>query len=204
MKTSHALLAAGAVALTLAAGFAWAQAQHGMGQGMHGMGMHGMGGMGQGMHGMGMGGGMGMTHMLQGIDTDETEVEDMRALFLDHPAIRRSVVNLPDGIETLTESDDPALAEAILRHVAGMIGRVEDNRDPRVPIQSPTLDLLFANRALIRTGIVPTETGVRVTQRSDDAATVAALQTHAAEVSDMAARGMQSVHARMMGAPRTP
>lgn len=194
MKPSHARLAAGAVALTLAAGFAWAQAQHGMG--MHG-GMHGMGG-------MGMGGGMGMTHMLQGIDTDETEVADMRALFLDHPAIRRSVVNLPDGIETLTESDDPALAEAIVRHVAGMIGRVEDNRAPRVPIQSPTLDLLFANRALIRTEIVPTETGVRVTQRSDDAATVAALQTHAAEVSDLAAQGMQAVHARMMGTPHTP
>lgn len=198
MKTSNAALAAGTLALTLAAGFALAQ-QHGMGQGMGGMG---------GMHGMGQGGAhrhdMAAMPMLQGADTDETEVEDMRAMFADHPSIRRSVTNLPDGIETLTESADPALAESIVRHVAGMIGRVEVNRDPRVPIQSPTLDLLFANRALIRTEIVPTETGVRVIQRSDDPATVAALQTHAAEVSDMASRGMQAVHERMMGGPRTP
>lgn len=50
----------------------------------------------------------------------------------------------------------------------------------------------------IRTEIVPTETGVKVTQRSDDPATMAALQLHALEVSDLAERGMRSVHDAMM------
>ena len=37
-----------------------------------------------------------------------------------------------------------------------------------------------------------------MTQTSDDPELVAALHTHAAEVSDMAARGMQAVHEMMM------
>jgi hypothetical protein len=148
--------------------------------------------------GMGMGGGHGMMAMLQGEDTSPEEVAELRSMFMHHPDIRRSVTNLPDGIETVTESDDPYLAERIISHVVGMIGRMEDGRDPRIPIQSPTLDILFANRDLIRTEIEPTETGIRVVQRSGDPATVAALQTHAAEVSDMAARGMQAVHEQMM------
>jgi hypothetical protein len=180
---------AGVVALGVL-GFGLAAAQQGM---------HGSGGMR--MHGHGMGHGMhdeASMPMLNGADTEPHEVEEMRQMFLRHPDIRRSVTNLPDGIATVTESADPELAGLIASHVTGMIGRLEDGRDPQVPIQSETLAILFANRALIRTEIEPTETGVRVIQRSDDPATVAALQTHAAEVSDMAARGMQAVHEAMM------
>ena len=78
-----------------------------------------------------------------------------------------------------------------------MIARVDEGRDPKVFIQSPTLDLLFQNRALITTQIETTADGIIVTQTSEDAATVAALQKHAGEVSDLAARGMQSVHEAM-------
>ena len=151
----------------------------------------------QGMHGHG--GGHGMMHMLQGENTEPHEVEELRAMFMNHRAITRSVTNLPNGIETLTETSDPALAELLVSHVVGMIRRIEDNNDPKVPIQSPTLDILFANRALITTSLMPTETGIKVIQTSDDAATVAALQKHAAEVSDLADRGMRAVHEQMMG-----
>jgi hypothetical protein len=44
----------------------------------------------------------------------------------------------------------------------------------------------------------PTETGIIVTQTSDDAETVAALQKHAAEVSDLATRGIVSAQEAMM------
>jgi hypothetical protein len=185
MERAGRVMMSAMLALMLAAGQGGAQ-QHGMG--------HSAGG----GHGMGMGGGHGMMAMLQGRDTEPHEVAEMRALFMHHPDIRRSVTNLADGIETVTESDDPYLAERIVGHVVGMIGRLDDGRDPRVPIQSATLDILFANRALIRTEMTATETGIRVIQRSDDPATVVALQTHAAEVSDMAARGMQAVHDAMM------
>jgi len=186
MKITSFGIGAVMVVAALAAGTVWAQ--QGMRHGMAGGGMgHGMG------HGMG-----GSMPMLNGLDTDPQEVDDMRVMFRRHPEIRRSVTNLPDGIVTVTESDDRDVGAAIVSHVVAMIGRVEDNRDPQVPIQSPTLDILFANRALIRTEIEPTETGVRVTQRSDDPATVAALQLHAAEVSDMALRGMRAVHEALM------
>lgn len=146
----------------------------------------------------GMGMGMGMMHMFAGEDTTEAESLELRDMFADHQKISRSVENLPNGIRTLTETKDPALREALVTHVTGMINRVDEGRDPRVPIQSPTLDILFQNRALIVTEMEPTDSGILVIQTSEDPATVAALQKHAAEVSDLAARGLQSVHQSMM------
>ncbi|MEK9901594.1 MAG: hypothetical protein VW516_12695, partial [Rhodospirillaceae bacterium] len=86
----------------------------------------------------------------------------------------------------------------VVSHVVGMIGRVEDGRDPQVFIQSPTLDILFERREKIATTIETTDEGIVVVQTSDDPEVVAALQTHAAEVSDMVDRGMQAVHEAMM------
>lgn len=170
-----------------------ALAQQGTGHGMgHGMG-HGGG------HGIGHGMGHGMGMMLQGGTATDTERAELYALFMYHPAIRRSVENLPDGYRSVTESDVPELAAIIVSHVTGMLARLEEGRDAAMPIQSPTLAILFANRDRISTQLEPTETGIVVIQTSDDPATAAALQTHAAEVSDMAARGMRPVHERMMG-----
>ena len=70
--------------------------------------------------------------------------------------------------------------------------------DPQIFIQSPTLDIFFARYEGLTNDIEVTEDGIIVTQTSDDPELVAALQTHAGEVSDMAARGMQAVHERMM------
>jgi hypothetical protein len=79
-----------------------------------------------------------------------------------------------------------------------MIARLEEKRDPKIIIQSPTLDKLFDGSEAIKTVVTMTETGVAVTQTSSDPSIVEALQTHAGEVSDMARRGMQAVHERMM------
>ena len=152
------------------------------------------------MHGMGGGhmGGMGMGHMFQGVDTTREEETELRAMFEGHQAVTRTVENLPNGIRTVTETTDPALRAQLVSHVIGMIDRVDQGRDPQVMIQSPTLDILFQNRALIVTDMDPTDTGIIITQTSPDAATVAALQTHAAEVSDLAARGIVSAQEAMM------
>jgi len=79
-----------------------------------------------------------------------------------------------------------------------MIGRVESGDDPQIIIQSPTLDIFFARGDAIRSEIDVTDEGVVVIQTSDDPDIVSALQTHAAEVSAMADRGMQAVHEMMM------
>ena len=155
------------------------------------------------MHGHSSGGGH-MQHdevnmpMLNGTDTTELEVEELKALFRNHSDITRSVELLPNGIKTLTETDNEELVAFVIGHAAGMINRVEENRDPGVPIQSPTLTPLFEKGHLIKTEIETTEAGILVIQASDDAEVVAALQKHAMEVSDLADRGMAAVHEQMM------
>ena len=152
------------------------------------------------MHTMGAGhmGGFGMAHMFKGVDTTPAEEGELRVMFADHSLITRTVENLPNGIRTVTQTTDPDLREQLVTHVIGMIDRVDQGRDPRVTIQSLTLDILFKNRALIVTDMDPTDTGIIIIQTSDDAETVAALQKHAAEVSDLAARGIVSAQEAMM------
>jgi hypothetical protein len=135
-----------------------------------------------------------MGYMFQGVDTTQAEEDELQVMFERHAGITRQVENLPNGIRTTTTTQDEDLRNALISHAVGMIDRVDQGRDPKVFIQSPTLDLIFENRALIDTSVETTEDGIIVTQTSDDITTVAALQTHAAEVSDLAARGMQAVH----------
>lgn len=137
---------------------------------------------------------------LRGLDATAEESAELMVLFRNFPALTREVTLLDNGIRAETASDDPDIAAVLVSHVAGMLQRVDEGRDPQVFIQSPTLDILFERRDTITTEIETTETGVIVTQTSTDPEVVAALQTHAAEVSDMAARGMQAVHERMMQA----
>ncbi len=175
---------AGAAALVLATCLP-AAAQH-AGPGMH---MHGADGTGHDMRTM---------PGLRGLDASPEESAELAVMFRAFPAIGREVTNLPNGIRTYTWSDDPEIAAVVVSHVVGMLDRVETGRDPKVFIQSPTLDIFFARNTAIHTEVETTETGIWVTQTSDDPELVAALQTHAAEVSDMAARGMQAVHEMMM------
>jgi hypothetical protein len=190
-----------------------------MGRGMMGHGMQGrmghggghMGGhsgsMGAGGHGMGHGRGMGrgrggaehgMGPGMMGGSATPSEMQELHAMFVNHDRIKRSVTNLPNGIRTLTESEDPELTKIIVSHVAGMLRRVEEGRNPRLPIQSPHLEVIFRNKDKIKTNVEPTPTGVAVTQTSDDAETVMALQKHAADVDDLVRRGMVAAHETMM------
>lgn len=135
---------------------------------------------------------------LRGLDATAAESGELAFMFRNFPGLNREVDLLDDGIRTYTWSDDPELAAVLVGHVGGMLQRVEEGRDPQVFIQSPTLDILFDRRDTITTDIETTDDGVWVTQTSTDPEVVAALQTHAGEVSDMAERGMQAVHEMMM------
>ena len=203
------LVIGGIVAATVLVG-GWALAQsgdhgprgmRGMGFGMHEKMGRGMGPMGQGMRGqmgpgmMGMGGGMMGMH---GGSATMGERRDIHGLLLDHDRIKRTVTNLPDGIRTVTESDDSEVAATIKRHVAEMGKRVEEGRDPGLPIESPALRSIFRDKDKIKTAYETTEKGIIVVQTSADASTVKALQDHAAEVTDLAQRGMVAAHEAMM------
>jgi hypothetical protein len=196
------LIIGGIAAATLLVG-GWALAQsvgHGPG-GMRGMGMGMHGQMGQGMRAqmgsgmMGMGPGMmGMNHG----SATAAEHSDIRDLFFNHESIKRTVTNLPDGIRTVTESDDPQVAATIKRHVAEMGKRVDEGRDPGLPIETPALHAIFRNNDKIKTTYEVTEKGIVVVQTSTDANAVKALQDHAAQVTDLAQRGMVAAHEAMM------
>ena len=135
---------------------------------------------------------------LQGKDTTESEVDDLKTIFKNHKQITRTVENISNGITTTTETTDDKLRDALVSHVVAMVARLEEKRDPKIIIQSPTLDKLFAESDAIQTNITMTELGIVVTQTSTNPIVVKTLQTHAAEVSDMARRGMEAVHERML------
>ena len=137
------------------------------------------------------------TPMLNGVDTTESEVSELKALFQNHKDITRSVELLPNGIKTLTETKDEELRAALVGHSAGMITRVEQGKNPQIPIQSLTLKTLFEGRNTIVTEIEITDYGIAIIQTATDTKVVAALQEHALEVSDLAERSMEAVHEQM-------
>jgi hypothetical protein len=182
--------AAAALALGIGAYAFTASSQEGHGFGppfMHHRGMRPMGGdMGPGM--------MGMRHD----SATMAQLGIIHELIANHDRMRRTVTNLPDGIRTVTESDDPKVAGWIKTHVADMGRRVAAGDDPGLPIESPALHAIFRDKDKIRTTVETTEKGVAVVQTSNDASIVAELQKHAAEVTDLVQGGMTAVHTAMM------
>ncbi|MEK9691023.1 MAG: hypothetical protein VW179_03435, partial [Pelagibacteraceae bacterium] len=140
---------------------------------------------------------------LQGIDTTETEVNDLKKIFQNHKEIKRTVTNIENGIKTETYSENLEIRAAIVSHVTAMITRIQEGRNPKVLIQSPTLDKLFNNYDKIETSIELTDTGIAVIQTSKDPKVVNLLQTHASEINDMVEKGMQAIHERMMSSKKT-
>ena len=153
----------------------------------------GMHRMGPGMMGMGPGM-MGMAHDAATM----SQLQVIHTLLVNNDRITRTVTNLPNGIRTVTESGDSALAAQIKTHVADMGKRVDAGDDPGLPIESEALHAIFRDKDKIHTSYETTATGVVVVQTSDDAQTVAALQTHAAEVTDLVKGGMAALQTAMM------
>jgi hypothetical protein len=127
----------------------------------------------------------------------------VRDLIHNHDRIQRTVTNLPDGIRTVTESEDPQIAQVIKAHVASMEGRLKEGKT--FNLFSPTLPILFAKKDTIKTVAETTEKGSIVTQTSSDLRVVTALQAHATEVNDLVRDGplamMRSMRAAMGAMP---
>ena len=125
-----------------------------------------------------------------------SDMSVVHQLLFDHNKITRTVTKLPNGIRTVTESNDPRVAKEIKDHVASMNQRLENGKVFNVA--SHTLPTIFANSAKIHTVIEQTPTGVIVTQTSTDPVTAAALQGHASEVSDLVQGGMPALMRQVM------
>ena len=137
--------------------------------------------------------------VISGAPADSAFAADMSVvhkLLFDHNKIKRSVTKLPDGIRTVTESDDPQVAQYIKDHVARMMGRLKDGKVFNVA--SHSLPAIFANANKIHTDIRQTPNGVIVTQTTNDPALAATLQAHAGEVSDLAREGVVALMRSVM------
>ena len=95
--------------------------------------------------------------------------------------ITRKVTKLPNGVETLTESADPAVAGKIQAHVASMYKRLEDGRP--IHARDPLFAEIFRNKDKITMKLEKTDSGVRVTETSNDAYVARLIQAHAEVVS---------------------
>ena len=130
--------------------------------------------------------------------TAAAEMEVIHSLIASHDAIRRTVTNLPDGIRTVTESDNPQIAQLIQVHVVSMNQRVNSSSDPGFPDESPALKLILRSGDKVQTTVELTGKGAVAVRTSKDPEIVAALQSHALEVSDLVKRGMEAMMEAMM------
>lgn len=151
-----------------------------------------------GMMGRGMGGGMGGGMMGRGDSTNQAVMRVVHELVMNHDKLRRTVTNLPNGIRTVTESDDSTMAALIKKHVATTGEFVTKGYDPNLPMASPALHGVLQNGTRIVRQTEITAKGVILVETSDDPATVKLLQTHAAEVTDLVKRGREAMHENMM------
>mgnify|MGYP001090198831 CR=1 FL=1 len=135
---------------------------------------------------------------LRGRNATPEESAELAVMFRNFETITREVTNLPNGIRTVTRSSDEEVMAQLVSHVFGMTRRVEDLDDPKIIIQSRTLDIFFERGDKIETEIDLIDDSIVVTQTTQDAELIEALQKHAAEVTDMADRGMEAVHEMMM------
>lgn len=95
--------------------------------------------------------------------------------------IQRTITMLPDGISTLTESEDPDIAAEIRKHVESMARRIQEGMPIRM--RDPLFAEIFRNAEKINVTREQTKNGMRVKETSADPRVVRLLQAHAEVVS---------------------
>jgi hypothetical protein len=108
-------------------------------------------------------------------------------LLANHDKITRTVKELPNGVQTLTESETPDVAAKIKEHVEWMTVRIKEANPIRM--RDPLFAEIFKHTDKIKMEHEDTEKGVLVTETSDDPIVVKLIQAHAKVVSSFVERG---------------
>ena len=142
--------------------------------------------------GCGMGRGMGRgPGAMQGMQGDMTT---LHAMFADRDKIKRTITNLADGAEAVTESDDEAIANMLKEHVPAMEDRVLGNK-PLPPMTfHPIFVELIKHAEDYTLTYEETDKGMKVKYQSDDPYVVMLVQEHAKLVSRFIKNGMEEIH----------
>lgn len=137
---------------------------------------------GAGPRGRGYRGGSGAGPQRGG--RDEDHAKDMQAIqfLLTHrDQISRSISNRPDGVVTVTESDNPEVTAILHEHVEAMYKRVEKQKP--IHVRDPLFAELFRNASTLKMKVERTDNGVKVTETSTNPYSVKLIQAHARVVS---------------------
>lgn len=117
----------------------------------------------------------------------QADMQLIQSLFEHRARITRKVTLRPDGIESVTESDDPAVARIIQDHIVSMSARVTEARP--IHQRDPLFREVFNHAKLIAMEHERTAKGVRVVETSADPYVVKLIQAHAEVVSAFLANG---------------
>jgi hypothetical protein len=118
--------------------------------------------------------------------------DDFHYLLENRAKIRREIKDLDNGVETLTESDDPEVAQRIQQHVASMYSRIEEKRP--IHLRDPLFAAIFRHADQLEMKVEETEHGVRVRETSDNPLAARLIQAHARVVSLFIKNGFEEVH----------
>lgn len=93
-----------------------------------------------------------------------------------HDQLRREVEDLPNGIRSVTTSDNPELVKLLHDHVPSMHHRLQENFGLR--FWDPAFVEIFAQRDKVRMEVTLLPNGVLVEETSDDPNVVKLIQAH--------------------------
>jgi hypothetical protein len=117
------------------------------------------------------------------------DMHSIHGLLTNHRNIERRVEDIPNGVRTVTTSDDPEIAQLIRTHVRQMEARYD--RGQPIRMMDPVFRELFRNRDRASLDHEDVPGGIRVTHTSDDPNVVLLIRRHARGfVSEAAAEGM--------------
>ncbi|HSR51857.1 MAG TPA: hypothetical protein VLV83_13590 [Acidobacteriota bacterium] len=123
---------------------------------------------------------------------NDPDHQDFRFLLDNRQAIDRQVHQLENGVETLTESDDPQVAARIRKHVRAMYQRLEEGRP--IHARDPLFAEIFRHVDQIDLEMEDTEKGIRVRETAADPQVVKLIKAHAEVVNLFIENGHAEMH----------
>jgi intracellular sulfur oxidation DsrE/DsrF family protein len=121
----------------------------------------------------------------------KADMEVFHFLLDNRADIRRTVKLLPNGVETVTESDKPGVTKKIQEHVAAMHERVKSGKG--IHLRDPLFAEIFKNYDKVVLKVEKTDKGVKVTETSDEPKVAKLIQVHAEVVSKFIENGHEEV-----------
>lgn len=119
------------------------------------------------------------------------DMETFQFLLRHRDEITRTVTRLPDGVETLTESENSEVVAKLQDHVAAMHQRLQTGRP--IHMRDPLFREVFQHAKQIEMKIEETPRGLTVRETSQSPYVVKLIQAHAEVLNQFLAHGHEEV-----------